>query len=306
MLFRSNGIMGAIETIFAGLELRPKQAELTRGSRAALDQARWWASTYGSKLVLLHSTWGEQGPAPLGEEARALLEATLREAQLDGLTAELRVVEERPWMALTHAALAEEAQLVVVGKRTEPTPEGRQMGSAAVKLIRKCPAPVWVVEPGHDLVHKLVMAATDLTPVGDRALELAARIAAHHDCRLHVVHAYQVPIELMLEASDLPEEEYAERLEAIKGRAQRAIDDLISASEFDGESVVHLGRNAPHLAIREAVEHLTPDLLVMGSVSHGATPGLLLGHTAERLLDRVDCSILTVKPHDFVSPVAPA
>ena len=56
-------------------------------------------------------------------------------------------------------------------------------------------------------------------------------------------------------------------------------------------------------AIREAVEHLHPDLLVMGTVSRGGLAGFLIGNTAERLLDRVDCSLLTVKPNEFVSPV---
>jgi universal stress protein E len=55
--------------------------------------------------------------------------------------------------------------------------------------------------------------------------------------------------------------------------------------------------------IREAVNHLDPDLLVMGTISRAGLAGVLIGSTAERLLDRVDCSILAVKPEDFVSPV---
>ena len=33
-------------------------------------------------------------------------------------------------------------------------------------------------------------------------------------------------------------------------------------------------------------------------------PGV--GDTAERLMERVDCSLLTVKPEDFITPVQPA
>ncbi|MEQ1895543.1 MAG: universal stress protein [Planctomycetota bacterium] len=51
------------------------------------------------------------------------------------------------------------------------------------------------------------------------------------------------------------------------------------------------------------VERVGAGLLVMGSVSRGGITGLLLGNTAERLLDRVSCSLLTIKPRDFVSPV---
>jgi len=44
----------------------------------------------------------------------------------------------------------------------------------------------------------------------------------------------------------------------------------------------------------------------MGTVGRSGIKGVLLGNTAERILDRCDCSILTVKPDDFVSPISPA
>jgi hypothetical protein len=31
----------------------------------------------------------------------------------------------------------------------------------------------------------------------------------------------------------------------------------------------------------------------------------IIGNTAERILDTIDCSVLVVKPEGFVSPVAP-
>jgi nucleotide-binding universal stress UspA family protein len=42
----------------------------------------------------------------------------------------------------------------------------------------------------------------------------------------------------------------------------------------------------------------------MGTVCRTGIPGLIIGNTAERVLDVVDCSVLTVKPEGFVSPVA--
>ena len=34
----------------------------------------------------------------------------------------------------------------------------------------------------------------------------------------------------------------------------------------------------------------------MGTVSRGGIPGLLMGNTAERLINRIDCALLAVKP----------
>lgn len=45
------------------------------------------------------------------------------------------------------------------------------------------------------------------------------------------------------------------------------------------------------------------DLIVMGAVARSGLSGLLIGSTAEKVIDRVDCSVLTVKPASFKSPI---
>ena len=42
----------------------------------------------------------------------------------------------------------------------------------------------------------------------------------------------------------------------------------------------------------------------MGSVARAGIPGMLIGSTAESVLGDVDCSVLTVKPDGFISPIA--
>jgi nucleotide-binding universal stress UspA family protein len=44
-------------------------------------------------------------------------------------------------------------------------------------------------------------------------------------------------------------------------------------------------------------------LIVMGTVSRTGVAGLLIGNTAGKILRQVDCSVLTVKPDGFVTPV---
>ena len=46
------------------------------------------------------------------------------------------------------------------------------------------------------------------------------------------------------------------------------------------------------------------DLISIGTVGRSGVKGIVLGNTAERVLDTCDCSILTVKPDDYVSPIA--
>jgi nucleotide-binding universal stress UspA family protein len=58
------------------------------------------------------------------------------------------------------------------------------------------------------------------------------------------------------------------------------------------------GHLIPQLAAK-----LKVGLIVMGTVSRTGVAGLLIGNSAERILRRVDCSVLTVKPDGFVTPV---
>jgi len=309
--------MHEFKRILVGLDLLPRGKALTPGSQKALDQAIWLAKRSGGQLTLIHSSWSDTYVDPISGGAHVVHEglsangvSTLAEseayAQGQGVAVDSQLVDERLWVAMIQAVLDGRGDCVVVGKRNQEEGSGRRLGSVATKLLRKCPCPVWVVRPEHDLVHRLVLAATDLTPVGDQAVRAAAYVASSGECELHVVHAYQIPLELQMESANMTEDEYTERVDKIRSAGHSRIEASLDGVELGSEPHIHVRRNNPSIAIREAVEHLHPDLLVMGTLSRSGIPGLLVGNTAERLLDRVDCSILAIKTTDFVSPIRPA
>ena len=309
--------MPALERILVGVDLHPREQTPRPGSLKAVEQARWVARRLGAELHLLHSTHPddattETDPAEvvaqgLSAEGRARLEDLLEECRADGLKALLETCPERSWHALTSRVLAGQAQLVVVGKRELPQErDARRLGTVACNLLRQCPGPVWFVKPEHDLSHKLVLAATDLSDVGDACIDWAALVAEGHEGTLHVAHAYRVPGELQSLADTLDPDAWAARLEDLRTQAQARVLAELEGRRLGKDPVLHIGRNTPLNALREAVEHLHPDLLVMGAISTGGRPGYLLGSTAEKMIERVDCSVLVLKPSDFVSPLTSA
>ncbi len=66
----------------------------------------------------------------------------------------------------------------------------------------------------------------------------------------------------------------------------------------------HLLRNddAPKAIVKLARSNKI-DLLVMGTVCRTGLVGFFIGNTAEKVLSEVNCSVLTVKPEGFVTPV---
>jgi nucleotide-binding universal stress UspA family protein len=72
----------------------------------------------------------------------------------------------------------------------------------------------------------------------------------------------------------------------------RLPDANVKLRRGDAEDVI------PRYAVAEGI-----DLVVMGTVARGGIAGLLVGNTAERVLKRLSCAVLALKPEGFVSPV---
>ena len=60
--------------------------------------------------------------------------------------------------------------------------------------------------------------------------------------------------------------------------------------------------DAKHVVAKKARE-LDVDLVVMGTVARSGISGFFMGNTAENILNQLDCSVLTIKPPGFVSPI---
>jgi universal stress protein E len=299
--------MKRFKSILVGIDLTLDGEDISIGSRRAALQGQWLAEQTGASLTFFHSTWTDlyedhhiirQGPGPRGRDA---LERLADEYEKSGTSVELVTEAERPWLAMILRVQRGESDLVVVARRNMPG--SLALGSMSSKLLRKCPCPVWVVKPDADLLHECVLSATDLTPVGDAAVELGAAVAKAYDSSFHIVHAWQQSLEMQFDADRKSKDEHEAELAAIQTAAEEHILAVCKAIDPGLEPQLHVGRDAPSHAIMEGVDKLGADLLVMGTVSRGGIAGLLMGNTAERLLDRVDCSLLTIKPADFISPI---
>ncbi len=302
--------MHPFHNILVGLDLGPKGSGLSTGSRLALVEAINLARFNEARLSLIHSVAADEHweadqegytyrEAGLSEHGRAALQEAVAECAEAGLEVPLHLVEEKAWVEMIRAVQQHDHDLVVVGKRTESVNESHLLGSVCHKLLRKCPCPVWAVKPGVDPIPKTVVAATDRSACGDHALKLAAKLALTWQSQLHVAMALSVPMAVQMGGERDSYE--AEQIEINRTELQKLCVEVGVPSENLHH---HIGIAAPTAAIVACVEAHHADLLVMGSVGRSGIAGLLMGNTAERLLGRADCSLLVVKPQDFISPLA--
>jgi universal stress protein E len=299
-----------LRRIVVGVDLVQGGGAPTRGARGALEQAAWLAKAAGARVALVHArTPDERWDAEAGdfavldpggeERGREVLEAAAAGLRAQGIDTELVVTAESAALAISRCALEAAADLVLVGKRADAPGDERRVGSVSRKLLHECPCAVWVVKPGAPTRPRRVLAATDLLPVGDRAVELAVSLATELGAELHVVHAFQLPFAVQFEG-EAAEQAYVQRE---RERCLARLRAQLEGTPQAGKARVHAGLGSPTRAVVECARRYAVDLVVMGTVARGGVAGLLIGNTAERLLGRLDCSILAVKPADFVSPL---
>ena len=295
--------------MLAALDMGANGEEITAGSRKALERAFWIARRVGASLTVLHSEKPDEHWDPEtrgfvpglvgGSDRRGILEKALAALTTEGVSTHVVVRSESAWLAVVREVLEREIDVVIAAKRTSVDSDDRKLGTVARKLLRKCPCAVWLEDPRESRDPSIILAATDLTPVGDRIVGLSASVAHALGAKLHVVHAFSLSMEAQLEGGDARRE--FERQEHDGAVAQ--IEQVLASTPMAGAADIHVGLTSPTQAVLKSVARLRPGLVVMGTVSRGGIPGLLMGNTAERLIDRIDCALLTVKPAEFVCPV---
>jgi universal stress protein E len=290
-------------------------------SEAALQQAIWLARTQGASVVLAHAL---PDLREVAHRASALAKLDILEGEGELFQREIRqasdgkmrrMIEEHrasdldikyetllgdPFVELIHAVQLERYDLVLAGSRGMAAWKQILVGSTATRLVRKCPASVWIVKAEHVGPPKVVLAPTDFSDVSWKAVEHGLSIAQQAKAAFHLLH--------VIDERDTPAEIAANSIrkeinEAVEDRLNLALKSMhIDRTQIE----LHLALGTPWKEISRLSQHLNVDLIAMGTVGRSGIQGLLLGNTAEKVLRTCDCSILTVKPDEFVSPIEPA
>lgn len=227
-------------------------------------------------------------------------------SQCDDATVETVIATGNDAVEVVHQVMSGGHDLVVVS-----TDEGQQDSATINRLLRQCPCPVWVVRPERSR-HQRVLAAVNPVPaeaeLNRLIVDLAASAATMLGAELHVAHAWEMYGENLLRSpryGAYSESEVEAERARQEAEVKRDLLALLDTGEGAMEPQVHLTQGSPMRAIVDLVHDHRISLLVLGSVARAGLAGLLMGNTAEHILNEVRCSIIAVKPPGFVSPVSP-
>jgi universal stress protein E len=275
------------------------------------------AQRLGSELRLAACVYdpyvaGERFPdSPDLVKARAEL-VGLRRQELQGMAAAL--VDERGlavsvtavWAYPVYEGLVEEAEsygadLLVAGTFHHSLPQRFGLTNTDWQLIRRAPCPVLIARRDHYSEYDHILVAVDPmhahdkpARLDDRLLGAAADIGGLFDAEIHVLHCYLSAeyIPLLAPGAAIPalfDQQSSEQ------KHRRAVEELAGRHRVDADRIYVESGDARQL-IPEVVKRCGASLVVMGAVSRSRLRQLLVGSTAEGVLDRLDCDVLVIKP----------
>jgi nucleotide-binding universal stress UspA family protein len=199
-----------------------------------------------------------------------ILEDLKRKVEEAGLAVEIRMEEGVPGQVI--ADLAQECDLVVLGKRGEHAKWGRDLlGSAAEAVTRRSVVPVLLAEEKACSPER-VLVLFDGSEPANRGLRLAADLAL------------RLPVELRV----LTAEDDGDKGLATLGVARAYLEPLDVKATY----TTLPGRATK--AAAAALEEEPADLVIMGTRGYSVLQHLILGRTTEQLMRSVHGPVLLV------------
>lgn len=246
-----------------------------------------------------------EGEAALREEAMGRLEGLAASLREDGLDVETRNALGPPGPRLVDLIEETAPQLVVIGTRGQTGLRHLLLGSTAEHVVRRSSAPVLTIHPDDSERiggARRVVVPTDLSDDAEVAIEAFVLLFTPEDVpKLDLAFVDSTPPYLDsvghegLSKGELPDarrEELASHLQP-----------MITRLREDGFEVeLRILDGSPVEAITDLASSEGADMIVMSTHGRSAVVNFLLGRTAQRVVQRATCPVLTVCPKRRLGP----
>jgi universal stress protein E len=286
----------------------------------AVLKAAQLARGYGSELELFHALTAPlySDPIMVREQGLDSLERDLKQQALRRLETiadrlrvhSIKVKVSAEWDYPSHEAIIRRAQaikadLIVAGRHAGKHLMPWLLRLTDWELVRLSPVPILLVKNPRPYRRPAVLAAIDPGHAHEKPLQLdkeilraGKRLTEALRGSLHAVHAYaRFPVHVPPEAAMVPGT--LENLQKCAERAAKARFRRVLRPVRIARSRQYLIAREPVVAIAEASRKSHSAVVVMGAMSRSGIKRLLIGNTAERILDDLSCDIMVVKPANF-------
>ena len=243
------------------------------------------------------------------KENQEWLNALAAPYQEQGITIATQVVwHHRPFQAAIIEVLKNQYDLVIKSTHQHPKLSAILFTPTDWNLLRKCPVPVLLVKHPSWPANSNILCAIDCKSIQDdehhelnaEILKEAESIATLLNANMHLVNAYPTPpMNIMLELPEFDPINYENDLQKFH---QKTLNEYAKSYNIPA-SQVHLRQGLAEDVICDVAHEIDAQLVILGSVGRTGLSATLLGHTAEQVIDNINCNLLALKPKGFISPI---
>jgi len=299
-------------------------ADPTASAQPALEKGARLAQAFGARVELFICDYraGLDARTAEADRARSILLQHRRE-RLDELAQPLRAADievavdaifDNPLHeGILRKIVKSHADLVIKDTHHHSLARRTLITNTDWHLIRSSSTPLLLVKPEAWSDQRRVLAAVDPGHNYDKPAALdheigewTATLAAQLKGEAHALHAY-MPATLLMTATaatgfgmSVATGAETELLAEERRMKAEMLRELMAPHGIDATRT-HLTLGSASELLPSEAERLAVDLIVMGAVSRSRMQRLFVGSTAERVLDRLPCDVLIVKPLNFCS-----
>jgi nucleotide-binding universal stress UspA family protein len=286
-------------------------------SRAALDRAVTLAALEGGALTVLHVNplvtatgavpFGPEGPGPFGlhrfdrDEAIAALQAFVDADGPPGVPVQF----EAPEAASIHGEILAQADrlradLIVLGTHGRSGFDRLLLGSTTERVLRRAKVPVLTVPAAEGARATVrppftrIICAVDFSESSTVVLDHALAIARAGSGRVTVVHVVEL-LPVAYEPMVTPPFDATQFRAAVEKAAHAQLQALVPAGLRDVCQLQVTSAARAFEGILGTATDWDADLIVIGVHGRNALDRLLFGSTAERVVRRATCPVLSVR-----------
>jgi universal stress protein E len=233
-----------------------------------------------------------------------------------GVNVTTDILDERPAAdAIVNLALEMDPRYVVKGTEYHSVAERAIFVDTDWQLIRTCPYPLWLVKPHEMSEHPVVIAAVDPGHSHDKPADLdqlivdsAKAITGPKKGEVHLLHTYQRLVGIGKEATKtfkpikLPIDELSEKIQT---EHREQLNQLAAANGVDVDHTHQLAGSTRDI-LPTFARTQKADVVVMGALARWGLRRMVIGSTAEKVLDHLPCDILIVRLPENASAQAVA
>lgn len=146
----------------------------------------------------------------------------------------------------------------------------------------------------NEFAPRSVLVPVDFSALSESALQRAKQIALQFGSKLSVLHVVE-PLIHPVEYAIVPLEMEEINVKQVKERQARldALRQELEAEGLDCRAEVKLGK--PWHAIVDHAKRVKADLIIIPTHGHTGPRHLLMGSTAERVVQHAPCAVLVVR-----------